>query len=113
MNINDPFGRMQSKQQRDYESLCESLQRAGLDNLDDAQRLKASLGKRMKYSLALIIPFTLALALLFPEMRIITLAIGGLLAVWVVNASRRGQQYLERFMSEKLSGEKSEEHHAH
>ncbi len=113
MNINDPFGRMQSKQQRDYESLCQSLQRAGLDNLTDAKRLQLGLAKRMKYSLTLIIPITLALALLFPELRIITLAIGGLLAVWVFNASRRGQQYLARFISEALSAKEHQEPDSH
>lgn len=102
MNINDPFGRMQGKQQRDYESLCESLRRSGLDNPAAARLLLVKLGKRMTYGLAIIIPTTLALVLLFPDMRIITLAIGGLLSVWIVNASRRGQLYVERYIHEEL-----------
>ncbi|MFT6915020.1 MAG: hypothetical protein ACJAWL_001319 [Motiliproteus sp.] len=102
MNINDPFGRMQGKQQRDYESLCESLQRSGLDSPEAARLLQGKLGKRMKVGLAIIIPATLMLVLLFPDARIITLAVGGLLSVWIVNASRRGQQYVERYIHEEL-----------
>ncbi len=105
MNINDPFGRMQGKQQRDYESLCQSLRKSGVTTPVAAQQLLQNLGKRMRYGLAIIVPITVALALLFPEARIITLAVGGLLAVWVVNVSRRGQQYLTRYISEELSTE--------
>tara|TARA_R110001583_G_scaffold14560_4_gene60638 strand:- start:6553 stop:6891 length:339 start_codon:yes stop_codon:yes gene_type:complete len=103
MNINDPFGRMQGKEQRDYESLRASLQRSGVTDPAGAHLLLEKLGNRMKYGLAFILPTTLILALLLPEMRIITLAIGGLLAVWIVNASRRGKQYLERYIDEELT----------
>ena len=103
MNINDPFGRMQGKQERDYESLRASLQRSGVTTSAAANLLLAKLSNKLKYGLAFIIPTTLILALILPEMRIITLAIGGLLAVWIVNASRRGRQYLERYIDEELT----------
>ncbi|MEH6471536.1 MAG: hypothetical protein V7752_09800 [Halopseudomonas sp.] len=103
MNINDPFGRMQAKQQRDYESLCRSLRKAGLTNQADAEQLLKNLTKRIKYGLAIIITISLILLLLLPELRIVTAAGGGLAALWLVNATRRGKEYIERYMREELA----------
>ncbi len=105
MNMNDPFGRMETQRERDYESLCRSLQKAGLTNRADAQALVDKLGKRVKIGLLVIVPTTLALALLLPELRIVVLAAGALAGLWLVNATRRGQAYVERFMREELSDE--------
>ena len=46
MNLNDPFGRLQSKRQKEYESLRDSLKEIGLNNLEDAQALLEKLKDR-------------------------------------------------------------------
>ena len=103
MNINDPFGRMQDKHQRNYESLCSSLQKAGLTNRADAQALLEKLRWRVIWGLAFIVPVTLLLALVLPELRFIVLACGILLLFWLSKTSVQSREYVKRYIREELT----------
>jgi len=105
MNINDPFGRMQDKHQRNYESLCRSLQKAGLTNKADAEALLVKLRRRGKLGLAFIVAITLLLVLALPELRLFVLACGGLLFFWLSRTSVNSQDYVKRYVREELSEE--------
>lgn len=103
MNINDPFGRMKDKHQRNYESLCLSLQKVGLTNRVDAQALLVKLRWRGIWGLAFIVPVTLLLALALPEFRIFVLACGALLVFWLSKTSVNSQEYVKRYIQEELA----------
>ncbi len=103
MNINDPFGRMKDKHQRDYESLCLSLQKAGLTNRADAQALLLKLRWRGLWGMAFIVPVTLLLALALPELRFFVLACGVLLVFWLNKTSVNSQEYVKRYIREELA----------
>ena len=103
MNINDPFGRMKDKHQRDYESLCLSLQKIGLTNRADAQALLVKLRKRGMWGLAFIVTATLLLALMLPEQRFFVLACGVLPAFWLSKTSVNSQEYVKRYIREELT----------
>ncbi len=102
MNINDPFGRMQNRRERDYQSLCQSLRKAGLNTKADATQLRDNMAKRCKLGLGIIIPFTLVLVVLFPEQWIFTLTLGTGISAWLFNVTKRGQKYVERYIEEEL-----------
>lgn len=102
MNINDPFGRMKDKHQRHYESLCRSLKKAGLTNRADAEALLVTLRRRGIWGLAFIVPITLLLALLLPELRLFVLVCGALLIFWLSKTSLNGQEYVKRYIREEL-----------
>lgn len=104
MNINDPFGRMQNKHQRNYESLRLSLQKAGLTNQADAQDLLVKLRWRGRWGLVVIVPLTLLLALALPELRLFILAGGALLVFWLIKTILNSQEYVKRYIREELSG---------
>jgi len=103
MNINDPFGRMQDKHQRHYESLSLSLKKAGLTNRADAEALLVKLRRRGIWGLALIVPVTLLLALALPELRLFVLVCGVLLAFWLSKTSVKSQEYVKRYIREELA----------
>jgi len=103
MNINDPFGRMQDKHQRNYESLCLTLQKAGLTNRADAQALLEKLRWRGIWGLVFIVPVTLLLALVLPELRLFVLACGVLLVFWLSRTSVNSQEYVKRYIREELA----------
>ncbi len=103
MNINDPFGRMQDKHQRNYESLCLTLQKSGLTNRADAQALLEKLRRRGIWGLVFIVPVTLLLALVLPELRLFVLACGVLLAFWLSRTSVNSQEYIKRYIREELA----------
>lgn len=103
MNINDPFGRMQDKHQRNYESLCLSLQKAGLTNRADAEALLVKLRWRGIWGLAFIVAVTLILVLALPELRLFVLACGVLLVFWLSKTSVNSQEYVRRYIREELA----------
>ena len=109
MNINDPFGRLESQRKRDYESLKESLISIGISNRADALDLKKKLHKRAMMGLIIVVPVALLLALIFPEFLLVSLSLGALIGAWLVNTSRRGQQFVQKFIDEELSGNGSSE----
>ena len=103
MNINDPFGRVQDKHQRNYESLRLSLKQAGLTNRANAQALLEKVRWRGIWGLAFIVPVTLVLALALPELRFFVLACGVLLVFWLSKTSLNSQEYVKRYIREELA----------
>lgn len=103
MNINDPFGRIQDKHQRNYESLRLSLKKAGLNNRADAQALLEKIRWRGIWGLAITIPVTLLLALALPELRLFVVACGALLVFWLSKTSLNGRDYVKRYIREELA----------
>jgi len=98
VNINDPFGRMQDKHRRNYESLCQTLKKAGLTNRADAQALLKKLHWRGTRGLVLIVLVTLLLALALPELSLFVLACGVLLVFWLSKTSVKSQEYFKRYI---------------
>ena len=94
---------MQDKHQRNYESLCLSLQKAGLTNRADAQALLVKLRRRAIWGLAFVVTVTLLLALTLPELRLFVLACGALLVFWLSKTSVNSQEYINRYIREELA----------
>lgn len=107
MNLNDPFGRMQTRRQKEYDSIRLSLQEAGMTNLADAQALLEKLRRRGIWGLAIITPAALLLALALPQLRVFILACGVLAAFWLIRTTLSSQEYVKRYIREEL-GEQSE-----
>ena len=105
MNLSDPFGRMQRKHQRNYESMCLMLHKADITNQEDAQILLGKIRVRGLWWLASTILLTLLLVLVLPEMRMFVLAVGVLLSFWLTKTSLNSQNYLNRYIREELTGQ--------
>jgi hypothetical protein len=102
MDINDPFGRLKSKRQKDYESLRDSLKNKGLNNLDDAYALLEKLHRRGIWGLAIIVPSTLLLALVLPGQRAFVLICGVLAVFWLIKTTLNSREYVKRYILEEL-----------
>lgn len=100
MKLNDPFGRMSRRREREYASLRQSLLKAGFTDRNKAEALIQSLRQRSRIGLWVVIPLTLVATLVFREYAIFTLAFGALAILWLVNISRRGQEYISRYITE-------------
>ncbi len=107
MNLNDPFGRLQSKRQKEYESLRDSLKKIGLNNLDDAQALLDKLQRRGIWGLTIIVPVTLLLALVLSELRAFVLLCGALAVFWLFKTTLNSREYVKRYIQEEL-GDRNE-----
>ena len=102
MNLNDPFGRLASKRQKEYESLRDTLKEKGLNNREDAQTLLQKLRQRGIWGVAIVVPSSLALALIFWELRAFFLICGSLGAFWVIKTVLNSQEYVKRYIREEL-----------
>lgn len=105
MNISDPFGRMQGKHQRNYESLCRTLQNTNITTQADAQALLGKIRKRGIWWLAFTVLLTLLLTLLLPEMRLFVVSAGILLSFWLSKTCLNSQEYVKRYMREVLNAQ--------
>ncbi len=94
---------MQDKHQRNYESLCRSLKKAGMTNRADTQALLVKLRWRGMWGLAFIVLATLLLVLALPDLRFFVLACGVLLGFWLSKTSTNGQEYVKRYIREELA----------
>lgn len=102
MDFNDPFGRLQSKRQKDYDALRDSLKKMGLNNLDDAYVLLEKLQRRGIWGLAIIVPGTLLLALILPGLRAFVLVCGVLAVFWLYKTTLKSREYVKRYIQEEL-----------
>jgi hypothetical protein len=102
MNLNDPFGRLQSKRQKEYESLRDSLKEVGLNNLEDAEALLEKLKRRGLIGVAIIVPAALLIALVLPGLRAFVLACGLLAIFWLVKTTLNSREYVQRYIQEEL-----------
>ena len=109
MKLNDPFGRMARRREREYQSLRQSLINAGLTDRTKAEELIESLQNRSRKGLWILIPATAVLALLFREYAVYILAVGGLIILWLTNTMSRGSEYIRRYIEEECGGETSQE----
>lgn len=103
MKLNDPFGRMARRREREYQSLGESLRKAGLTDRDKAQALIESLRTRTKKMLWFAAPAIVVLALIFREYAIYIIAFGLLIVLWLINTTQRGTEYIGRYIEEECT----------
>lgn len=105
MNINDPFGRLKKQREKEYHSLCQTLQDAGVNNRHDAQELMETLLRRGKIGILIVVPFTLILGTLFGEAQLYIYVVGFLIAVWLFKTTTRSRQHIKRYIEEELTNE--------
>jgi len=105
MKLNDPFGRMARRREREYHSLCESLKKAGLTERAKAEELRDNLRARTKKVLWFILPAIVVLALIFRTYAVYVLAFGVLVVLWLTNTTQRGSEYLNRYIEEECGKE--------
>ena len=109
MKLNDPFGRLESRHQRGYESMKASLQQAGIDTPAAAETIMKQAWKRAAMVLGGGLLIMALVALLIPKALPLALGLGLFLLVWVVSSNINGQRYIRRYIEEDLGeGSKGE-----
>ena len=103
MNLNDPFGRLASRDERDYQSLREVLRNEGVDNPESADAILEKLRKRFLGTVAVVFVVALLSIVLFPEFRVIPIVIAILILFWVVTTMVSGRRHIRRYVEEELT----------
>ncbi|MDH3639510.1 MAG: hypothetical protein OES09_13775 [Gammaproteobacteria bacterium] len=102
MSLNDPFGRVRQKQQSNYDTLRESLKRAGVNSRGDAQRVQARIRQRAWLALLVVALILAPMVWLFPGSSTIGVVLGTLILLWVWVTARNGHRHVQRYIEEEL-----------
>ncbi|WP_260292852.1 hypothetical protein [Sedimenticola hydrogenitrophicus] len=100
MNLNDPFGRVQQKQQRSYDSLRRSLLEAGVNTRAAAESVLRDLIRRA----VVVTLITAAVLLVLPQMGAAALMLAFVILFWLLATTINGYSLVRRFIREELSG---------
>lgn len=108
MKLNDPFGRMARRNEREYDSLATSLQSAGMTDPQQAEDLLVKLEKRTRTGLSIIIPAALVLLVLFRDYWMFIAAFTLLICIWLIKTTQKARVYIRRYVDEYLTEPKAE-----
>jgi Flp pilus assembly protein TadB len=103
VNLNDPFGRVQQKQQRSYDSLRHSLLEAGVNTRAAAESVLRNLIRRAVVVTLLMTLITGAVLLLLPEMGAAALMLAFVILFWLLATTVNGYSLVRRFIREEFS----------
>ncbi len=102
MKFNDPFGRVEHRHQIGYESMRDSMRRAGIDTPQAAREIiKQSKKRALKFlgaGMILLLSVIWLPAIATP----MAFALAVLLVIWVVSSTLNGQRYIQRYIDEEL-----------
>lgn len=102
MKLNDPFGRLESRHQKGYESMRDTLRDNGIDTPEAAREaIKRFQRRALKYvgvGLAALLPMVLLLPKAMPLTAILVL----FLVAWVASSAYNGKRYIQRYIDEDL-----------
>jgi hypothetical protein len=104
MRWNDPFGRMQHRDEVGYQSVRAALLQAGVKDRGAAERVLARTRTRVLGFIGVVAVGLAAAMLLAPRFTPVALALGLLLAAFAVNALLKGRRHVLRFVVEELDG---------
>ncbi len=112
MKLSDPFGRMESRHQRGYESMRDMLRNNGINTPEAALAIIRQSKERAQKYIAVAMAVSLLVALLWPEGITFTLCLALLLAVWVITSAVNGQRYIRRYIDEELNSNQAQQNEA-
>lgn len=102
MKLNDPFGRMESRHQRGYKSMVETMRSSGVETEEAAQKIiQLSKKNALKY-VCIILVLLLPILVLLPKMMPVTVSLAVFLVFWIANSTLNGQRYIQRYIEEEL-----------
>mgnify|MGYP000335803689 CR=1 FL=1 len=102
MSIHDPFGRLQKRQEREYQSLILTLKEAGIHTQSEAEQLIEKLGLRCQRGVLIVIAISLLITIVLPEFSVFTVSFGVLASVWLITFTKRSKRYIKRYITEEM-----------
>ncbi|MGB5832091.1 MAG: hypothetical protein WBG92_08885 [Thiohalocapsa sp.] len=102
MNLNDPFGRLQRRDEAGYAALRERLADAGVDSVGAAEGVMHNTRRNVLTFSAVVLMSALLLFALLPKLAPITGSLALFLLVIAANAMIKGRRYLKRYIAEEL-----------
>jgi len=103
MKLNDPFGRIAHRENKEYQSLSKTLKKSGVNNRREAEAVMARLQTRKTQTVYVVLIALLLLVFFYPEAFIFLLIFSGLIVLWVFKTTSNAHKYIQRYIEEELS----------
>lgn len=103
MKLNDPFGRLQQKQESSYEALRDTLRGKGVDSRRAADAVLRNILRNALLVTAVLCLVVLASALMFPGSVAMVAVLAALGLIWVLATTVNGRRLVQRYIEEELS----------
>jgi hypothetical protein len=100
--LNDPFGRLQRRDEAGYATVKAALVRAGMRDRAAVERVIARTRARVTVFIAVVCAVLIPAAAVWPRAAPVTLALGVLLVAVAVNSLIKGSRHLRRYIDEEL-----------
>ncbi|KAA3654665.1 MAG: hypothetical protein DWQ11_03780 [Proteobacteria bacterium] len=100
MKIDDPFGRTAQKQERNYASVRNALQAAGVTTPAQAEQCLRSITRNALISTAIIGVLVGAVALFYPQGLSVALVCAGVGWLWISATAVNGRRHVQRYRRE-------------
>ena len=102
MKLNDPFGRLESRHRKGYESMCAALRQAGIETPQAAREVARRAWRRgLMVATAGLLLLLLVVGVL-PKTAPLAFGLGFFLVVWVASSVINGRRYINRYIKEEL-----------
>jgi hypothetical protein len=109
MKLNDPFGRLEKKNQAAYAMMREAMQKGGINTLQKAQDVIVRSKNRTLKFLAVVLAVLLLAGVMFPQFVPAIVCLGLIIVVWGVKSMINGRGHVQRYIDEELQGKTEEQ----
>lgn len=103
MKLNDPFGRVSNRNQRNYQSLRDRLHQEGIQDTEAVAAFTRNVTGTAVKLLLLLFGISLALAVFFPQFRAVLIALNLLVLLWVCAVYFQTRMHLKRYLREECN----------
>jgi len=103
MKLNDPFGRVAHREQKEYESLSKTLKNSGVNTRQEAETVIERLRTRRTSSVYVVLIVMMVLVFFYPKAFFFFLIFAALILLWVFKTTQNARKYIQRYIEEELS----------
>jgi len=103
MNLNDPFGRIAHREEKEYKSLSKTLKESNVNTRQEAEVVLQRVQARGKKIAIGVFVALIAVALIFPKAFILVLVFAAILLFWVFKTTLNARKYIQRYIEEEFS----------
>jgi len=104
LKLNDPFGRVSKRNQRDYASLRDRFRQEGIRDAQGVKRIAENMTATAVRVVLLVLGISIAAALFFPQALAILVALNVLILLWGLSVYLKTRLHLKRYVREECDG---------
>ena len=112
MKLNDPFGRLEKRNQASYEMMRDAMQRGGITTVQAAQEvIEQSKSRSLKF-LCVVLAILLLIFFVVPKYMPVLACLAAIVIIWAVKSMISGKRYVDRYIKEEIQGRAEKEDHS-